>query len=108
MIEVSVKLNVIPEIRETVLEILYSLLEPMRVIPGCISCHLYQDVENQNRITYVETWRNQTDLERHISSAQYKNILFAIEMGTEPPEINFKTITNSSGMETITSLRQLN
>jgi quinol monooxygenase YgiN len=105
MIIANVKIKVAPEKRDTVLEILYSLLEPIRVIPGCVNCNLYQDLENKNVLCYSEIWQSQMALYRHIISDLYQNILFAMDMGNEPPEIEFNAVTNSFGMEIIESLR---
>jgi quinol monooxygenase YgiN len=105
MILANVKIKVVPKKRDTVVEILYSLLEPTRVIPGCINCSLYQDLENKNVLYYSETWQSQIALDRHIISDLYQNILFAMDMGNEPPEIEFKTVTHSFGMEIIETLR---
>jgi quinol monooxygenase YgiN len=106
MIMSSIKICVVPEKRETVLEILYSLLEPIRVVPGCIACNLYQDMENENMLFYSEMWQNQEALDKHILSDSYRSILSVMDMSSEPPEIDFKTVTNLSGIETIAGLRR--
>lgn len=106
MIITFLKIIVTPEKQETVLEILYSLLEPTRVVPGCIGCNLYQDMENKNVLFYSDMWQNQEALDRHILSDLYRNILFVMDMSNEPPEISFKRVIHSSGIETIACLRQ--
>jgi quinol monooxygenase YgiN len=105
MIISNLKINVAPERREAILDILYSLLEPTRVIPGCIGCNLYQDMENENVLFYSEIWQDQPALDRHILSDLYRSILFAMDMGTEPPEIEFKRVSHCFGMEIIEALR---
>ena len=105
MITVTLDITASPEKRGEILDILRSFLEPTRVQPGCISCRLYQDLENQNVIAYEEMWQTQADLDRHICSDNYRNILFVMEMSSESPEIKFNTISHSTGMESIEALR---
>jgi quinol monooxygenase YgiN len=105
LITATVKMRVTREDRKMVLELISSIVGPTRAQPGCLSCLTYQDVKNQNIIIYEEKWKRQADLERHIRSNRYLNILSAIDMSSEPPEIRFDTITGTRGMEFIKAIR---
>ena len=105
MITSSVKMILVPKKREIVLELIGLIIELTQVQPGCISCCVYQDVKNRNIIIYVEKWKRQVDLERHIRSPRYLNILSAIDISSEPPEICFDTITDTYGLEFIKAIR---
>jgi quinol monooxygenase YgiN len=88
-----------------VLEILRSAAERTRVQPGCISCRLYHDVQEEHVIMIEEVWRSQKELDRHLRSAEYRNVLLVVEMAHEKPEISFCEFSESTGVETIEKAR---
>ncbi len=48
---------------------------------------------------------SEEDLQRHLQSEKYRNILLVVEMAAEPPEIRFDLIAHTSGVETIENAR---
>ena len=91
--------------RQEIVRTLRSLLEPTQVEPGCVTCHFYQDVQDENVLNYVEEWCSQEDLERHLRSDQYRKLLAVIDAAAEPPEIRFDTVSQTRGIETIEAAR---
>ena len=89
-----------------VLEILGSFSEWTKVQPGCISSRIYRDVKETRMIMIEELWMTQEDLERHLCSAEYRNLLLVIEMSHEKPEIRFSPFLSSTGVETIEKVRR--
>jgi quinol monooxygenase YgiN len=85
---------------------LRSLLGPMRVEAGCVDCRLFQDSINPNALQLEAHWRTEDDLTRHVRSEVYKKLLFLVEMGSEPPRIEFHEISQTRGMDFIESVRQ--
>ena len=55
-----------------------------------------------------EVWRTEEDLEVHIRSDEYLNLLLVLEMALKQPEIRFDTISSSTGIETIEKARNYN
>lgn len=88
-----------------VLKILKSIAEQNRVQPGCISSHVYGDLEEENVIMVEEMWRDKNNLERHLRSEEYRKLLLVVELALECPEITFKSIASSTGIETIEKAR---
>jgi quinol monooxygenase YgiN len=86
-------------------EILRSVAERTRVQPGCISCRLYHDAKEEDVIMIEEVWRSQEELERHLRSAEYRNVLLVVELAYKEPEIRFSTFSHSTGVETIEKAR---
>jgi quinol monooxygenase YgiN len=101
MITTNVRIPVHPNKKKEVMEILQSILEPTRVANGNIGCSLSEDCENRNIILYEETWDTETDLKHHMRSDRFRNILAAIDMASEQPEISFSTVSETAGMEFI-------
>jgi len=85
---------------------LRSLLGPMRVEEGCVGCRLFQDSTNANSFRLEACWRTEDDLRRHVRSDVYKKLLVLIEMGAEPPTIEFHNVSDTRGMEFIQAVRQ--
>lgn len=88
-------------LQEAYMEILQSILEPTRIAKGNISCSLSEDCENRNIILYEEIWDTESDLKHHMRSDRFRNILAAIDMASEQPEIRFSTVSETAGMEFI-------
>ena len=55
-----------------------------------------------------EVWKTQEDLDRHLRSEDYRHLLLVTEMALEPPEIQFKTVSHSAGLEIIERARGFN
>ena len=88
-----------------ILRLLRSLIEPIRVETGCISCGLFKDMHNPSVFVWVEEWKSQDDLERHLRSRRYKKILAAFDMSSSQPEMRFNTVVETKGMQLIADAR---
>ena len=88
-----------------IVRVLRSLIEPTRVETGCISCGLYKDLHDPGIIVWVEEWKTQEDLERHLRSRQYKKVLAAFDMSSSQPEMRFNTVVETKGMQLIADAR---
>ena len=88
---------------DKVIEVLSSVKGQTEGKSGCISCLINQEVYNENRISYKEIWENQEQLNKHIRSNLYQKILIAIDMSSQPPDIQFCTISCIGGIELIES-----
>ena len=54
---------------------------------------------------FEELWRAEEDLDLHIRSDDYLNLLLVVEMALKQSEIRFDTISSSTGIETIEKAR---
>jgi quinol monooxygenase YgiN len=91
--------------REEMLEGLRSLVHPTRVKPGCVYCELHESVEVAGAFTYAEEWANSATFERHLRSEEYRRLLIVMELAAEQPDVQFRTITATRGMEAIHEAR---
>ncbi|HUI68660.1 MAG TPA: antibiotic biosynthesis monooxygenase [Nitrospirota bacterium] len=107
MIHSTIRLIVSPEKREEALAILLLMAKRGRVEPGCISCRIYRDALEERIIMIEEEWKNEEDLKRHLRSDEYRNVLIAMEMAVELPEVKFETILRTNGIETIETARSV-
>jgi quinol monooxygenase YgiN len=101
MIQARIQMEFTPSMVDEALLILQSIVERTRAEAGCVSCSVYQEAEMENKIVFAQEWRSEEDLQRHLSSEDYRKVLLVMEMACAPPEIRFDTITGTSGVETI-------
>ncbi len=87
------------------LRILRSVTEQTRVQPGCLSCQVYRNGQEDNVLLLEQLWSNEADLERHLRSDEYRQVLMVMEMATKEPEVRFDTIFSSAGIEIIEKAR---
>jgi quinol monooxygenase YgiN len=105
MIQATIRMTIPLQKSGEVLKILRSVAELCRDYPGCLGCHIYGDLQEKNVLMLEEVWRSEEDLELHLRSDEYHNLLLVLEMALKQPEIRFDTISSSTGMETIEKAR---
>jgi quinol monooxygenase YgiN len=105
MILATVRMTIPSQMRDEALKIVRSVAEQCRDYPGCLRAHIYGDLQEKNVLMLEEVWRAEEDLDLHIRSEEYRNLLLVLEMGVKQPEIRFDTISTSTGIETIEKAR---
>ncbi len=108
MITATLRIRVSKGNKKEVIRLLRSLIGSTRVETGCVSCHLYPDVNDQTAVTSTEQWSSQDDLTRHLRTLQDKRILAALDMSDVQPEIRFDTVIETKGMQLIEEARGVN
>jgi quinol monooxygenase YgiN len=88
-----------------VVKVFRPLLERIRVIPGCLGCHLYQDIEEPGCLLFEGRWQTRESLADHLRSEHYRQVLLVMEAALEAPEVRFDHIRETTGMETIEQAR---
>lgn len=106
MIQAVMRIMVLPESRADALELINSIIERIRVSPGCISYGVYQDLLGENSLMILEQWQSKAALDRFICSDEYRSILAMIELANQSPEISFYALSKIGGMEIIEKLRE--
>ena len=107
MIQATIRMEIPPTKSAEVLKILRSVVELCRYDLGCLSSRIYGDLQEKNVLMFEEVWRVEEDLNLHIRSEEYRNLLLALEMALKQPEIRFDVISSSTGIETINKARGL-
>lgn len=105
MIIATIRMKLPLQKRGEVLKILRTMAEQWRSEPGCLRCNICQDIEEKNVLILKELWESEEELNVHLRSDEYRNLLLVLELAHEPPEIRFDTISSSTGIETIEKAR---
>jgi quinol monooxygenase YgiN len=91
--------------RGEALKILRSVAEQCRDDPGCFSFNIYEDLQEKNVLMIEESWRGEEELDLHLRSDKYREVLLVLEMARNPPEIRFDRVLKSTGIETVENIR---
>jgi quinol monooxygenase YgiN len=101
----SVRIAVRPSKSEELRRALTALAGPTEAESGCISCRILQESRDPHRFCYEAQWKAQEDLLRHVRSEHYKRLLVLMDLGVEPPLIEFHTVTDTKGLDLVESIR---
>lgn len=96
-----------PEKREELRRALSSLSGPTEAEPGCTRCQLYQPLSDPSVVRVESHWKTQSDFYRHIRSDAYKKFLVLMELGCEPPIVEFYTVSELRGLGLVKAAREL-
>ena len=105
MIHAMVRMVLPAERLSEVTGILCPMAERTRAERGCLGCHLYRDALEEAVLTLEDTWAGEADLERHLRSQEYRQLLLVMEMARVQPEVRFNRVSHSTGLETIQAAR---
>ena len=105
MILANIRMRIPPQKRGEVLRILRSTVERNQIMPGCLNCRIYEDLQEDNVIMFEELWRSEEELEQHLRSDEYRKLLLIMEMALQQPEVRFNRVSSSSGIEAIEKAR---
>lgn len=104
-IQVNVQMVVPTEKRDEVVRVFRVRLGRIRTERGCVSCQLYQQSDNLNVLRFVEVWDDERNLQRHVRSEFFGEVLTLVELSAEVPEISFQWIAATEGLEYLAALR---
>ena len=105
MIIVRITMNVFLEKRTEVMQTLLSMIEPIENMRGCLSCHVFRDIEEKNVFSLIEEWETREDLDDHIKSDSFSVLLGTKSLLCEPPKIQIHSVSHSEGIETVNATR---
>jgi quinol monooxygenase YgiN len=103
----SVRIAVRPAKREELRRALTAWAGPTEVEPGCMSCQILQEVNDPQGFCYEAQWKSHDDLLRHIRAEHYKRLLVLMDLGEEPPLIEFHTVAETQGLDLVEHARNV-
>jgi quinol monooxygenase YgiN len=106
MILSTIRVKIPSQKRGEALKILKSMVTRNRARPDdCVFCRICEDALEDSVLQFEEMWRSEEELERHLRSQEYRNLLLVLEMALKQPEVRFDIISSSTGIETIEKAR---
>ena len=101
MIDVTIKMTLPADKRKEVLTTIKDLLGQIRHDHGCISCHCYVDVEEEDVVIFKQEWKDNEALATHLKSGHFKVLHGAMKLLSIEPEIRLNTVVAAQGVEAI-------
>jgi quinol monooxygenase YgiN len=92
-------MQVLSEKRMELSQTIASLSGSIRMEKGCNRCDFCQSIEDENRLSLLEEWDTQENLESHLKSGRFRVLRGAMSLLKEPYEITFHTVSHPEGME---------
>lgn len=75
--------------KEEFIKVAQEMIEETNKEVGCISYDLYEDINDENIVTFIEEWESREAIERHNNSEHVKRIVPVFnELRVEKPTIN--------------------
>jgi quinol monooxygenase YgiN len=105
VIIVRITMDALMEKRTEVMQTLLSMIEPTENDSGCLSCHVFRDIEDMNVFSLIEEWETRVDLVTHIKSDKFSVLLGTKSLLCSPPQIQIHTVSRSEGMKTVQAAR---
>ena len=93
-----------PYRRKEVLRIFRRIVGPIGVQPGCLRCFCFSDLEDDNAFLFLSEWRTKVDLANHVKTHEFLELLAAMDLSVQTPVMEFKTITETAGLELLDQL----
>ena len=105
MIIAKIIMNARPEKRKEVFQTLLSMIDVLRQEKGCLSCQVFQDIEDENVFRVVQKWETRDVLEHHMRSD-----LFSVLLETSIPlkkqqDIRIHTVLHTEGNGIVNAVR---
>jgi quinol monooxygenase YgiN len=72
-----------------------------------MNCRIFQEDNEPRSFRYEAQWKTQDDLMRHLRSEHYKRLLVLMDLGEEPPVVEFHTVTETKGLDLIQRARNV-
>jgi len=99
MIELHLTLKVPLKKVRSMTEALQSLAKNARSEPGCLTVEVYKTVGAPCSLCYDEIWESEIELRRMITSKHFSQLASLMELSTEPPNCQFRFISQTHGLE---------
>jgi len=78
-------------------------MRPAQQAPGCSFAQIYHRANDDRRIEYVEEWDDAGELRAQFGSKRFVRLLELLEMAAERPVMEFRVISETHGLEYITT-----
>ena len=106
VVQLTVRLVAAPDrVDDIVRTLLRVVMLPAQQLPGCHFAQVYQRVNEPHRVDYVEEWDDLAGLRPQLSCERFSRLLEVVEMAAEAPEVEFRSISETHGIDYVATLR---
>ena len=106
VVQLTVRLIAAPDRVDDIVRTLFRVvMRPAQELRGCRFAQVYQRVNQPGRVDYVEEWDDLAGLRPQLSGERFSRLLEVVEMAAEPPEVEFRCISETHGIDYIATQR---
>ena len=98
-------MTVLNEKQKEMLQTLQSMIEPHSKEPGCLSVHVYRDVECVSELSLISEWKTRKELKHYMMTDRFSALLGTKSLLARPMALEILTVSHAEGMEAMDSLR---
>ncbi len=74
-------------------------MRPAQQARGCRSAEIYQSLDDEWRLEYVEEWEDKDELRRQFGSERFVRLFELLEASVERPVVELRVISETHGLE---------
>jgi quinol monooxygenase YgiN len=103
----TLRFSVPPEKKADAIAVLRSLCSQADAMPGCQLCRLYDNVgldDGDDELLLIERWTTKGNMEKHILSPVFQQLIEILDFASAPPELMFHRIAATAGIELVEDL----
>jgi quinol monooxygenase YgiN len=101
MLRFRVRLELARPTAAEAIQVLRSLLGPVRAEPGCTATRLLRDLDDGAAVTFEEEWQDYDRLESHLKTAAFRKVLAVMDLAARHPEVEIDEIASRRGFDLI-------
>jgi quinol monooxygenase YgiN len=101
----TISVNARSSKRNELLSAFRLITDKTRQEKGCLGCHFYQDIDNENLINIEETWERRSYLDEHFCSDIFSALLGAVKLLGETHQIRINDGSQTEGLEAVKAAR---
>lgn len=101
MINLHIKMTVIPEKRRELLQTIQAISDLTRKESGCLHHALYQDVADEKELSLIESWNTPKQVEKRLKSNMFSAFMGAVNLMSKQHEVRFFKSAESKEMQTV-------
>jgi quinol monooxygenase YgiN len=89
-----------------VAEALHTIMGVTRRQHGCVACVLAAEAGDMVRLRYDEEWQDEDHLKRQLASERFTRLTGLLELGTDPPLVQFSLAGGVRGLDYVDEVRR--
>ncbi len=106
MMMAIIRVTVLPYNSREILQTFQSLTDSIQHQKGCLGCHFYLEMGNENAVCLIEEWETREDLNNHFLSRDFAVLFGATSLLRDSSAIEFKLLSPTAGMEVVDAVRR--
>jgi quinol monooxygenase YgiN len=107
MFVATLRFSIQPEKKTDAIAVLNALCSQTSVLAGCRFCRAYSNIhiaESDDEILLIERWDTKKNMEKHILSPIFHQLIEIMDFSTAPPELLFHQVSKTSGVDMVEDL----